>query len=71
MTKIPLLIKVSDEHAHRKLKADKTLQGLNIDTDNMATVYKKFGLDSGTQDFIGKLDLLPLIYPGFLLTTMI
>ncbi|KAL1930913.1 hypothetical protein VTP01DRAFT_10050 [Rhizomucor pusillus] len=30
-----------------------THQGLNIDTDNMATVYKKFGLDSGTQDFIG------------------
>ncbi|KAI9315174.1 GDP dissociation inhibitor [Dichotomocladium elegans] len=30
-----------------------THQGLNIDTDNMATVYKKFGLEPGTQGFIG------------------
>ncbi|KAJ8659947.1 hypothetical protein O0I10_004173 [Lichtheimia ornata] len=30
-----------------------THNGLNIGTDTMTTVYKKFGLDSGTQDFIG------------------
>lgn len=34
-------------------KNPSTHNGLNIDTDTMTTVYKKFGLDSGTQDFIG------------------
>jgi Rab GDP dissociation inhibitor len=30
-----------------------THQGLNLDTDSMKTVYDKFGLEPGTQDFIG------------------
>ncbi|KAF8898902.1 GDP dissociation inhibitor [Infundibulicybe gibba] len=30
-----------------------THQGLNLDRDNMKTVYEKFGLEPGTQDFIG------------------
>ncbi|KAJ1943937.1 Rab GDP dissociation inhibitor alpha, partial [Linderina pennispora] len=30
-----------------------THQGLDLDRDSMETVYKHFGLDSGTQDFIG------------------
>ncbi|KAI9298850.1 rab GDP-dissociation inhibitor [Neoconidiobolus thromboides FSU 785] len=30
-----------------------THQGLNLHTDNMSEVYKKFGLEPGTQDFIG------------------
>lgn len=27
--------------------------GLNLDRDSMKTVYEKFGLEPGTQDFIG------------------
>jgi len=27
--------------------------GINLDRDNMKTVYEKFGLEPGTQDFIG------------------
>lgn len=27
--------------------------GLNLDTDSMRTVYEKFGLEPGTQDFVG------------------
>ncbi|KAH7107178.1 rab GTPase activator [Auriculariales sp. MPI-PUGE-AT-0066] len=30
-----------------------TQQGLNLDHDSMKTVYEKFGLEPGTQDFIG------------------
>lgn len=30
-----------------------THQGINLDKDTMKTVYEKFGLESGTQDFIG------------------
>lgn len=30
-----------------------THQGLNLDKDTMKTVYEKFGLEPGTQDFIG------------------
>jgi len=30
-----------------------THQGIDLDRDNMKTVYEKFGLESGTQDFIG------------------
>ncbi|ORZ03120.1 GDP dissociation inhibitor [Syncephalastrum racemosum] len=30
-----------------------THQGLNVDKDDMKAVYAKFGLDAGTQDFIG------------------
>jgi len=30
-----------------------THQGINLDTDTMASVYEKFGLEPGTQDFIG------------------
>jgi Rab GDP dissociation inhibitor len=30
-----------------------TQQGINLDNDNMRTVYEKFGLEPGTQDFIG------------------
>ncbi|KAF9056523.1 rab GTPase activator [Panaeolus papilionaceus] len=30
-----------------------THQGLNLDRDSMKTVYEKFGLEPGTQDFIG------------------
>ncbi|KAJ3416157.1 Rab GDP dissociation inhibitor alpha [Chytridiales sp. JEL 0842] len=30
-----------------------TQQGLDLNKDTMTTVYKKFGLDAGTQDFIG------------------
>lgn len=30
-----------------------THQGLDLNKDTMATVYKKFGLETGTQDFIG------------------
>ncbi|OCH96046.1 rab GDP-dissociation inhibitor [Obba rivulosa] len=30
-----------------------THQGINLDKDNMKTVYEKFGLEPGTQDFIG------------------
>ncbi|KAF7320376.1 Rab GDP dissociation inhibitor [Mycena kentingensis (nom. inval.)] len=30
-----------------------THQGINLDTDSMKTVYEKFGLEPGTQDFIG------------------
>jgi len=30
-----------------------THQGLDLDKDNMRTVYEKFGLEPGTQDFIG------------------
>jgi Rab GDP dissociation inhibitor len=29
------------------------LQGLDLDKDTMQTVYNKFGLEPGTQDFIG------------------
>jgi Rab GDP dissociation inhibitor len=27
--------------------------GINLDTDTMRAVYEKFGLEPGTQDFIG------------------
>jgi RAB protein geranylgeranyltransferase component A len=27
--------------------------GINLDVDTMRTVYEKFGLEPGTQDFIG------------------
>lgn len=27
--------------------------GINLDRDSMKTVYEKFGLEAGTQDFIG------------------
>lgn len=27
--------------------------GINLDKDTMAAVYEKFGLEPGTQDFIG------------------
>jgi RAB protein geranylgeranyltransferase component A len=27
--------------------------GINLDRDSMKTVYEKFGLEPGTQDFIG------------------
>ncbi|KAH9950437.1 rab GDP-dissociation inhibitor [Amylocystis lapponica] len=30
-----------------------THQGINLDKDNMNSVYEKFGLEPGTQDFIG------------------
>lgn len=30
-----------------------THQGIDLDKDSMKTVYEKFGLESGTQDFIG------------------
>lgn len=30
-----------------------THQGINLDRDSMKTVYEKFGLEAGTQDFIG------------------
>ena len=30
-----------------------THQGVNLDTDSMKTVYEKFSLEPGTQDFIG------------------
>jgi len=30
-----------------------THQGINLDKDSMKTVYEKFGLEAGTQDFIG------------------
>ncbi|KAJ3721547.1 rab GTPase activator [Lentinula raphanica] len=30
-----------------------THQGINLDRDSMKTVYEKFGLEPGTQDFIG------------------
>ncbi|KAJ3750576.1 rab GTPase activator [Lentinula detonsa] len=30
-----------------------THQGINLDKDSMKTVYEKFGLEPGTQDFIG------------------
>ncbi|KAF9502507.1 rab GDP-dissociation inhibitor [Pleurotus eryngii] len=30
-----------------------THQGLNLDRDSMKTIYEKFGLEPGTQDFIG------------------
>ncbi|KAJ7654973.1 GDP dissociation inhibitor [Mycena polygramma] len=30
-----------------------THQGIDLDRDNMKTVYEKFGLEPGTQDFIG------------------
>ncbi|KAF8500658.1 rab GTPase activator [Hysterangium stoloniferum] len=30
-----------------------THQGIDLDTDSMKTVYEKFGLEPGTQDFIG------------------
>lgn len=30
-----------------------THQGINLDKDSMLTVYEKFGLEAGTQDFIG------------------
>ncbi|CAL1695571.1 unnamed protein product [Somion occarium] len=30
-----------------------THQGINLDTDSMKTIYEKFGLEPGTQDFIG------------------
>jgi Rab GDP dissociation inhibitor len=30
-----------------------TQQGIDLNKDTMVTVYKKFGLDAGTQDFIG------------------
>ncbi|KAI9025025.1 GDP dissociation inhibitor [Phycomyces nitens] len=30
-----------------------TFQGLNLNNNTMAEVYKKFGLETGTQDFIG------------------
>lgn len=28
-------------------------QGIDLDKDSMKTVYEKFGLEPGTQDFIG------------------
>jgi Rab GDP dissociation inhibitor len=31
----------------------KTHQGIDLNVDSMSTVYKKFGLEPGTQDFIG------------------
>jgi len=30
-----------------------THQGINLDKDSMKQVYEKFGLEPGTQDFIG------------------
>lgn len=32
---------------------DLGLVGVNLDKDTMASVYEKFGLEPGTQDFIG------------------
>ena len=29
------------------------LTGVNLDKDSMKSVYEKFGLEPGTQDFIG------------------
>ncbi|ORX75040.1 rab GDP-dissociation inhibitor [Linderina pennispora] len=36
-----------------KVPATEMEAGLDLDRDSMETVYKHFGLDSGTQDFIG------------------
>lgn len=33
--------------------ADVVKAGINLDRDSMKTVYEKFGLEVGTQDFIG------------------
>lgn len=32
---------------------DLSLVGVNLDRDTMAAVYERFGLEPGTQDFIG------------------
>ena len=36
-----------------KFDDPKTHQGINMDSNTMVEVYKKFGLEPGTQDFIG------------------
>lgn len=36
------------DHSHRQW-----FPGINLDRDSMKTVYEKFGLESGTQDFVG------------------
>lgn len=52
---IRLLIKVHSatpaDFLHLSLILDYV--GLNLDKDSMRTVYEKFGLEPGTQDFIG------------------
>jgi len=40
-------------HARHLRLTPHTYSGLNLDRDSMKTVYEKFGLEPGTQDFIG------------------
>lgn len=50
------LIKVSVESCRISLvliTLPHHLLGVNLDKDSMKTVYEKFGLEPGTQDFIG------------------
>lgn len=45
--------------------------GIDLDKDSMKTVYEKFGLESGTQDFIGHAMALHLDDECVLLIAMI
>lgn len=50
---IQLLTKVR-KFVHQFLScADTVRLGIDLDKDSMKTVYEKFGLEPGTQDFIG------------------
>ena len=51
-TKILLPTKVCEPDIYGHFCAERDL-GINLDRDNMKTVYEKFGLEPGTQDFIG------------------
>ena len=51
---IQLHTKVCSWHSQLLHKdADNQSSGINLDKDSMKTVYEKFGLEPGTQDFIG------------------
>jgi Rab GDP dissociation inhibitor len=39
--------------SHCLIKLTPRILGIDLDTDSMKTVYEKFGLEPGTQDFIG------------------
>lgn len=47
------LIKVSESAWLDTVLDHLVLLGIDLDKDSMKTVYEKFGLEPGTQDFIG------------------
>ncbi len=51
-TRLPTKVRVLT-YTNLSESLSKSNQGIDLDKDTMATVYEKFGLEPGTQDFIG------------------